>query len=72
MKITYSLEAAEFAAKEVNIEPLGDMLTIGVDVARFGDDEIKMYGGVGGRVVGKHHHSKKDTMVTAGTVWITG
>lgn len=64
-----SLEVAEFAAKEVNLEPTGDMLTIGVDVARFGDDETSMYAGIGPRVVGEHHHFKKDTMVTAG--WVT-
>ena len=63
-----SLEAAEFAAKDVDINPVGDTLTIGVDVARFGDDETKMYGGIGGKVVGERHHHKKDTMVTAGTV----
>jgi hypothetical protein len=25
-----------------------------------------MYGGIGGKVVGEYHHSKKDTMETAG------
>ncbi len=63
-----SLEVAEFAAKEVKLEPSGDMLTIGVDVARFGDDETSMFAGIGPRVVGEHHHFKKDTMVTAGWV----
>ncbi|MNW42281.1 Terminase-like family protein [compost metagenome] len=63
-----SLEVAEFAAKEVKLEPNGDMLTIGVDVARFGDDETSMFAGIGPRVVGEHHHFKKDTMATAGWV----
>ncbi|URJ42980.1 terminase B [Paenibacillus polymyxa] len=63
-----ALEVAEFAAKEVKLEPTGDMLTIGVDVARFGDDETSIFAGIGPRVVGEHHHFKKDTMVTAGWV----
>ncbi|WP_090738467.1 DEAD/DEAH box helicase family protein [Paenibacillus sp. Mc5Re-14] len=63
-----SLEVAEFAAKEVKLDPSGDTLTIGVDVARFGDDETSMFAGIGPRVVGEHHHFKKDTMVTAGWV----
>jgi phage terminase large subunit len=63
-----SLEIAEFAAQEVILEPVGDTLTIGVDVARFGDDETSMYAGIGANIVGEHHHFKKDTMVTAGWV----
>ncbi len=68
-----SLEVAEFAAKEVKLEPVGDMLTIGVDVARFGDDETSMFAGIGPRIVGEHHHFKKDTMVTGSATlsWTT-
>jgi phage terminase large subunit len=47
---------------------VGDVLTIGCDVARFGDDKTSMYAGIGSKVVGQHHHYKKDTMVTAGWV----
>ncbi|PNQ81620.1 DEAD/DEAH box helicase family protein [Paenibacillus sp. F4] len=63
-----SLEVAEFAAKDVILEPTGDILTIGCDVARFGDDETSIYAGIGPVTVGQHHHFKKDTMVTAGWV----
>jgi phage terminase large subunit len=61
-----ALEIAEFAAQEVHLESIGDTLTVGVDVAGFGDDETSMYAGIGAKVVGEHHHFKKDTMVTAG------
>jgi phage terminase large subunit len=54
-----SLEVAEFAAKDVSLSPIGDVLTIGCDVARFGDDETSMYAGIGPKVVGEHHHYKK-------------
>ncbi|MCU6798007.1 terminase B [Paenibacillus sp. WQ 127069] len=63
-----SLEAAEFAKSSIRIEPIGRKLVVGVDVARFGDDETSMYGRIGGKVVGQHHHHKQDTMVTAGWV----
>lgn len=63
-----ALELAEFAKDEVNLEPTGYKLTVGVDVARFGDDETSMYCGLGGKVVGQKHHHKQDTMVTAGWV----
>ncbi len=63
-----ALEIAEFAAKDVTLDPVGDTLTIGCDVARFGDDETSMYAGIGPVTVGQHHHFKKDTMVTAGWV----
>lgn len=54
-----ALEVAEFAAKELNLSPVGDILTIGCDVARFGDDETSIYAGIGPVTVGKHHLSKK-------------
>ncbi len=46
-----SLEAAEYAKDEVKIEPKGTKLFVGVDVARFGDDETTIYGRIGGKVV---------------------
>ncbi|MDK8182103.1 phage terminase large subunit [Paenibacillus sp. UMB4589-SE434] len=63
-----SLEVVEHAAKKVILEPTADVLTVGVDVARFGDDETSIYAGLGGRVVKEHHHYKQDTMVTTGWV----
>jgi len=63
-----SLELAEFAKDEVRLEPTGDTLYVGVDVARFGDDETDMYARIGGKVVGERHHYKLDTMQTTGYV----
>ncbi|RTZ38175.1 terminase B [Paenibacillus polymyxa] len=63
-----SLEAAEFAKDEVKIEPSGTKLFVGVDVARFGDDETTMYARMGGKVVKTHFHHKQDTMTTTGWV----
>ncbi|MGR6127189.1 terminase B [Paenibacillus sp. SER-28] len=61
-----TLEATEHAAKEVKIEPTGTTLVIGVDVARYGDDETSMYAGIGKKTVGQHSHFKESTMVTVG------
>ncbi|MFB5761114.1 DEAD/DEAH box helicase family protein [Paenibacillus medicaginis] len=63
-----SLEAAEFAKDEVKVEPSGTKLFVGVDVARFGDDETTMYARMGGKVVKTHFHHKQDTMTTTGWV----
>ncbi|OMF37445.1 terminase B [Paenibacillus sp. FSL H8-0548] len=63
-----TLEAAEFAAKEVKVNHTGTVLTIGCDVARFGDDETSIYAGIGKKTVGQKHHHKENTMVTAGWV----
>jgi len=63
-----SLEAALFAKEEVRVQPSGDTLYIGCDVARFGDDETTMYARIGMAVVGSHFHHKEGTMVTAGWV----
>lgn len=66
-----TLEAAEHAAKEVQIKATGTTLVIGVDVARYGDDETAMYAGIGKKTVGQHSHFKESTfkestMVTVG------
>ncbi|WP_445670618.1 DEAD/DEAH box helicase family protein [Paenibacillus sp. FSL M7-0547] len=63
-----ALEAAEFAKNEVRVEAKGQKLTVGVDVARFGDDETNIYGQIGGKVVKHHFHHKQDTMITTGWV----
>ncbi|OKP91315.1 phage terminase large subunit [Paenibacillus sp. P32E] len=46
-------------------------LEIGVDVARFGDDETTIVPRIGAMVPYIRHYSKNDTMVTAGWVLIT-
>lgn len=63
-----ALESAEFAKDEVKIEPSGNTLYIGCDVARFGDDETAIYARMGMGVVDSHFHHKEGTMVTAGWV----
>ena len=63
-----ALETALFAKDEVRVDPSGDTLYIGCDVARFGDDETAIYARIGMAVVGSHFHHKEGTMVTAGWV----
>ncbi|WP_338709055.1 hypothetical protein [Paenibacillus amylolyticus] len=62
------LEVAEFAKNEVKVEGVGHKLIIGVDVARFGDDETTIYGQIGGKVVKSYFHHKQGTMTTIGWV----
>ncbi len=61
------LEFVELA-KETVITPQGTMLDIGVDVARFGDDETVIAPKIGMRVFDLKPYSKQDTMVTVGHV----
>jgi hypothetical protein len=63
-----ALEVAEFAKNDVRIESKGHKLIVGVDVARFGDDETTIYGQIGGKVAKSHFHHKQDTMTTTGWV----
>ncbi len=63
-----SLESALFAKDEVRVQPSGDTLYIGCDVARFGDDETTIYARIGMAIVASHFHHKEGTMVTAGWV----
>jgi hypothetical protein len=63
-----ALEAAEFAKDEIRIKAIGHKLMVGVDVARFGDDETTIYGQIGGKVAKSHFHHKQDTMTTTGWV----
>ncbi|QDH23909.1 DEAD/DEAH box helicase family protein [Saccharibacillus brassicae] len=63
-----ALEAAEFASEHGRAEVTGTTLTVGCDVARFGDDETSIYAAIGHKLVGQRHHHKQDTMVTAGWV----
>lgn len=55
------------AAMMREVEPDG-VLEIGVDVARFGNDETVLAARVGLKLVRLEPHSKQDTMVTAGHV----
>jgi len=66
-----ALELAELAAG-ANVIPTGDTLHLGVDVARFGDDETVIAPRIGMKVFDLRCHSKQDTMVTAGWVVATG
>lgn len=46
----------------------GNAVTIGADIARFGDDETVIVPRIGGRVLEVNHYTKKDTMETAGNI----
>jgi phage terminase large subunit len=62
-----ALELVEFASSS-KVEPSGDTLDLGVDVARFGDDETVIAPRIGNKVFSLHCYNKQDTMVTAGWV----
>jgi len=63
-----SLEMAMFAKDDVKVIPEGDILYIGADIARFGDDETAIYARLNGVVIDSHFHHKEGLMVTAGWV----
>jgi len=65
-----ALELVEYAAN-ATVRPAGDTLHIGVDVARFGDDETVIAPRIGGKVFDLRTYHKQDTMVTAGWVIAT-
>jgi hypothetical protein len=62
-----ALEIAELATS-CKVDPVGEVLHLGVDVARFGDDETVIAPRIGGKCFDLHCYSKQDTMVTAGCV----
>ncbi|MFD0682384.1 MULTISPECIES: DEAD/DEAH box helicase family protein [unclassified Paenibacillus] len=62
-----ALELVELAASG-HIEAKGDTLHLGVDVARFGDDETVIAPRIGMKVFSLKCYNKQDTMVTAGWV----
>lgn len=66
-----ALELAEFAAG-ATVEATGDTLHLGVDVARFGDDETVIAPRIGMKVFKLRCYNKQDTMVTAGRVLAAG
>ncbi|OWT50246.1 DEAD/DEAH box helicase family protein [Bacillus sp. K2I17] len=61
------LEIVEQAAS-CKVEPTGETLDLGVDVARFGDDETVIAPRIGNKVFKLLNHYKQDTMETAGQV----
>lgn len=62
-----ALEVVELA-KETIVEPSGEVLHLGVDVARFGDDETVIAPRIGNKAFPLRTYTKQDTMVTAGWV----
>ncbi|KYN77166.1 terminase B [Clostridium sporogenes] len=63
-----ALEIAELASKNKIIDFDKSVLHIGVDVARFGDDETNISPRIGGKVFKLKSYSKQDTMVTVGYI----
>jgi phage terminase large subunit len=61
------LEIVELATS-IQIEPIGNVLHIGVDVARFGDDETVIAPRIGGKCFDLKVYNKQDTMATVGWV----
>lgn len=61
-----ALETVEAAMAREPVH-LGE-LVIGVDVARFGDDETVLVARLGNTVVGVEHYRKSDLMTTAGRI----
>jgi phage terminase large subunit len=66
-----ALELAELAAS-AKVAATGDTLHLGVDVARFGDDETVIAPRIGMKVFDLNIYNKQDTMVTAGRVIAAG
>jgi hypothetical protein len=60
-----ALELAEHASS-CQIEAIGSVLRLGVDVARFGDDETVIAPRIGGKIFDLRGYNKQDTMTTAG------
>jgi phage terminase large subunit len=65
-----ALELAELASR-LNVALSGGVLHLGVDVARFGDDETVIAPRIGGKVFNLQCYNKQDTMVTSGWVLAT-
>jgi len=65
------LEIVELAAG-ATVEPVGDTLHLGVDVARFGDDETTIAPRIGMKVFDLRVYNKQDTMATVGKVIAAG
>jgi phage terminase large subunit len=61
------LEMAEMAT-ENEVEPRGDTVTLGVDVARYGDDETVIASRMGGKVFDLKTYNKQGTTETTGRI----
>jgi hypothetical protein len=66
-----ALELVELV-KDVNLIPQGDTLHLGVDVARFGDDETVIAPRIGMKVFPLQCFNKQDTMTTVGCIVAKG
>lgn len=66
-----ALELAELAAT-ATVQPTGNTLHLGVDVARFGDDETVIAPRIGMKVFPLRCYNKQDTMATVGCVVAAG
>lgn len=66
-----ALELVELATTG-NVEPTGNTLHLGVDVARFGDDETVIAPRIGMRVFDLQTYNKQDTMTTTGHIIAAG
>lgn len=63
------LELIESAMmREAQKESGADILYVGADIARFGDDETVIIPRLGGDVLGLYHYTKQDTMATVGKI----
>lgn len=65
-----ALELAE-TAKMCNVNPTGNILRLGVDVARFGDDETVIAPRIGGKCFDLKTYTKQGTTETTGWVIAT-
>ena len=65
-----ALELAE-TAKLRKVKPTGNILRLGVDVARFGDDETIIAPRIGGKCFDLKAYTKQDTTATTGWVLAT-
>ncbi|KYC94378.1 hypothetical protein B4102_3599 [Heyndrickxia sporothermodurans] len=61
------LEMAEMATESV-IEPYGEELHLGVDVARYGDDETVIAPRIGGKIFDLRTYNKQSTTETTGRI----
>ncbi|MBU5214944.1 DEAD/DEAH box helicase family protein [Heyndrickxia oleronia] len=61
------LEMAEIAT-ETTLEPIGNELHLGVDVARYGDDETVIAPRIGGKIFDLRTYNKQSTTETTGRI----
>lgn len=61
------LEMAEMATETI-VKPIGEELHLGVDVARYGDDETVIAPRIGGRIFDLRYFNKNSTTETTGRI----